>query len=51
MTALIAALLIGALLAFVLWALSAPFRARGPGTQPGDSDARRALESAKESKY
>lgn len=51
MTALVAALLIGALLAFVLWALSAPFRERGPGTQPGDSDARRALESAKESKY
>ncbi|MGA2755926.1 MAG: hypothetical protein ABSF58_01070 [Solirubrobacteraceae bacterium] len=51
MTALIAALLIGALLGFVLWALSAPFRARGSATQPGDSDARRALESAKQSKY
>jgi hypothetical protein len=51
MTALIAALLIGALLGFVLWALSAPFRSRGSAVQPGDSDVRRALESAKESKY
>jgi hypothetical protein len=51
MTALIAALLIGALLGFVLWALSAPFRGRGSAVQPGDSDVRRALESAKESKY
>ena len=51
MTALIAALLIGALLGFVLWALSAPFRGRGSAAQPGDSDVRRALESAKESKY
>jgi uncharacterized membrane protein YccC len=51
MTALLAALLIGALVAFVLWALSGPFRARAAAARPGDSDARRALESAKESKY
>jgi hypothetical protein len=51
MTALIAALLIAALLTFVLWALSAPFRARRSDPAPGDSDARRALESAKEAKY
>jgi hypothetical protein len=54
MTALLAALLIAALLIFVLWALSGPFRARGraAGEQsPGDSDERRGLESAKEAKY
>jgi hypothetical protein len=51
MTALVAALLIAALLTFVLWALSAPFRTRRGGLAPGDSDARRALESAKEAKY
>ncbi len=52
MTALIAALLIAALLALVLWALSAPFRARGAAAvTPGDTDARRALESAKGAKY
>jgi hypothetical protein len=54
MTALLAALLIAALLTFVLWALSGPFRARGRASSelaPGDSDERRALESAKESKY
>jgi hypothetical protein len=51
MTALIAALLIAALLTFVLWALSAPFRTRRANLDPGDSDARRALESAKEAKY
>jgi hypothetical protein len=51
MTALIAALLIAALLTFVLWALSAPFRARRSDPAAGDSDARRALESAKEAKY
>ncbi len=52
MTALLAALLIAALLTFVLWALSAPFRARagGAATRPA-SDARRALESAKQAKY
>jgi hypothetical protein len=51
MTALIAALLIGALLSFVLWALSGPFRGRAGAAPPVGSDARRALESAKESKY
>ena len=51
MTALLAALLIAALLTFVLWALSAPFRARGAEATPPASDARRALESAKQSKY
>jgi hypothetical protein len=54
MTALLAALLIAALLIFVLWALSGPFRARARASgelAPGDSDERRALESAKESKY
>jgi hypothetical protein len=54
MTAFLAALLVAALLIFVLWALSGPFRARGHASSkppPGDSDERRALESAKESKY
>ncbi len=51
MTALIAALLIAALLTFVLWALSGPFRARRSGPAPEDSDVRRALESAREAKY
>jgi hypothetical protein len=54
MTALLAALLIAALLIFVLWALSGPFRARARASAElpaGDSDERRALESAKESKY
>ena len=51
MSALIAALLIAALVAFVVWLLSAPFRARGPVAPPPDSDERRALESAKEAKY
>jgi hypothetical protein len=54
MTALLAALLIAALLIFVLWALSGPFRDLGGAAGeelPGDSDERRALESAKESKY
>ena len=51
MTALIAALLIAALLTFVLWALSAPFRARRTSPAPEGSDTRRALESAKEAKY
>jgi hypothetical protein len=50
MTALLAALLIAALLTFVLWALSAPFRA-WRRRRAGASDARRALESAKEAKY
>jgi hypothetical protein len=53
MTPLLAALLIAALLAVVLWALSGPFRARaGAGEEkPGESDERRALESAREAKY
>ena len=55
MTALLAALLIAALLIFVIWALSGPFRARAAGRAPAegpfDSDERRALESAKEAKY
>jgi hypothetical protein len=51
MTALSAALVIAALLTLVLWALSGPFRARGATVAPGDSDARRALESAKQAKY
>ncbi|HEY7967189.1 MAG TPA: hypothetical protein VID68_09180 [Solirubrobacteraceae bacterium] len=50
MTAVLAALLIAALLAFIGWALSGPFRARAPVQEP-ESDERRALESAKESKY
>jgi hypothetical protein len=51
MSALIAALLIAALVAFVVWLLSGPFRARAPTPAPADSDERRALESAKEAKY
>lgn len=53
MTALLAALLIAALLTFVLWALSGPFRARaGAGEEaPGESDERRGLESARDAKY
>jgi hypothetical protein len=51
MTALIAALLIAALLLFVLWALSAPFRRDPVVRAPADTDAHRALESAKEAKY
>ena len=51
MSALIAALLIAALVAFVVWLLSGPFRAAAPAPTPADSDERRALESAKEAKY
>jgi len=52
MTALIAALLIAALIGLVLWVLSAPFRTRtGAPRLPVASDARRALDSAKEAKY
>jgi hypothetical protein len=52
MTALVAALVVAALLIFVMWALSGPFRrADGQRDGPLDSDERRALESAKESKY
>jgi len=51
MTPLLAALLIAALLMFVLWALSGPFRARPEHAAPPVSDERRGLESAKEAKY
>ena len=51
MTALLAALLIAALLIVVGWALSGPFRARPGEEAPGESDERRALESAKDAKY
>jgi len=51
MSALIAALLIAALVTFVVWLLSGPFRARLPVLAPADSDERRALESAKQAKY
>jgi uncharacterized membrane protein YccC len=50
MTALLAALVLAALAAFVLWLLSRPFRVRAAAPAP-DSDERRALESAKEAKY
>jgi hypothetical protein len=53
MTPLFAALLIAALLAFVFWLLSSPFRYGRPAPIAGgpDSDERRALESAREAKY
>jgi uncharacterized membrane protein YccC len=51
MTPLLAALLIAALLIFVLWALSGPFRSRPDRAAPVVSDERRGLESAKEAKY
>ncbi|HEX4034972.1 MAG TPA: hypothetical protein VHX66_11065 [Solirubrobacteraceae bacterium] len=50
MTAALAALLIVALVTFVGWALSGPFRAR-TRERPQQSDERRALESAKDAKY
>jgi len=50
MTALLAALLIAALVTFVAWLLSGPFRRRGESA-PESSDERRALETAKENKY
>jgi hypothetical protein len=50
MSALLAALVIAALLTFVLWLLSRPFRVHA-AAEAGNSDARRALESAKEAKY
>jgi hypothetical protein len=52
MTPILAALLIAALLAFVAWLVSSPFRhpvAAAPAA--GDTDARRALESARDAKY
>jgi hypothetical protein len=51
MTPLFAALLIVALVTFVAWLLSSPFRRRAEPEPESESDARRALESAKESKY
>jgi flagellar biosynthesis/type III secretory pathway M-ring protein FliF/YscJ len=51
MTPLLAALLIAALLIFVMWALSGPFRARPERAAPLASDERRGLEAAKEAKY
>lgn len=58
MTAVLAGLLVAAVLAFVLWTVSVPLR-RAAGAagaadrdeQSADSDERRALESARESKY
>jgi hypothetical protein len=53
MTPLLAALLIAALLAFVFWLLSSPFRQGAPAAAAdvAGSDERRALESAREAKY
>jgi len=51
MTALVAALLIAALVAFVLWALSGPFRARTAAPALRSSDERRVLEIARQAKY
>ncbi|HLW96172.1 MAG TPA: hypothetical protein VKS25_12405 [Solirubrobacteraceae bacterium] len=50
MTAALAALLVVALVAFVGWALSGPFRAP-TSERPQRSDESRALETAKEAKY
>ncbi len=50
MSALLAALVIAALLAFVLWLLSRPFRVHA-AADAADSDERRALKSAKQAKY
>ena len=51
MSALLAALLIAALLCFVAWLLSGPFRRRGRPAPDAESDERRALESARDAKY
>jgi hypothetical protein len=52
MTPFFAALLIAVLLAFVAWIVASPFRRREPAAAGvGDSDQRRGLESARESKY
>ena len=50
MTPLLAALLIAALLTFVMWALSGPFRAR-PAAGPRGDERAGARGSAKEAKY
>ena len=46
-----AALLIAALLSFVAWLLSGPFRRRRAPAPATDTDERRALESARDAKY
>jgi hypothetical protein len=53
MTPVFAALLIAALMAFVAWLISSPFRrpAAAGEAAAGGGDERRALESARESKY
>jgi len=51
MTPLLAALLIAALLSFVAWLLSSPFRQRRRPAPAAGSDERRALESARDAKY
>lgn len=51
MTALLAALLIAALITFVFWLLSGPFRHSRAAVTVADSDERRALETAKDAKY
>ena len=51
MSALFAALLIAALLSFVAWLLSGPFRQRSRPASDHGTDERRALESARDAKY
>jgi hypothetical protein len=54
MAALLAALLVAAVIAFLLWALSGPFRGRGAPRGAEDSaqaDELRSLATAKEAKY
>ena len=51
MSALLAALLIAALLVFVAWLLSGPFRARRADAPAPGGDERRALEVARDAKY
>ena len=51
MSALLAALLIAALLVFVAWLLSGPFRARRADAPESGGDERRALEVARDAKY
>ena len=51
MTAVLAAVLIACLLLATAWILSSPFRRPAAALAAGDSDQRRALESAREAKY
>ena len=51
MSALLAALLIAALLSFVAWLLSGPFRQRRRPASDDGTDEGRALESARDAKY